>query len=93
MKIVFKDTFLNRLANQVDFIAEDSPNRAKNFKNQLLKEIKKIKAFPYKHRQSIYFEDENIRDLIYKGYTVVYRIKDDEIGVFGFIKHQKNPTD
>jgi plasmid stabilization system protein ParE len=55
MKIVFKDTFLNRLANQIDFIAEDSPNRAKNFKNQLLKEIKKIKTFPYKHWQSIYF--------------------------------------
>lgn len=60
MKIIFKDTFLNRLANQVDFIAEDSPNCAKNFKNQLLKEVKKIKTFPYKHRQSIYFEDENI---------------------------------
>jgi hypothetical protein len=43
MKIVFKDTFLNRLANQVDFIAEDSPNRAKNFKNQLNKGNKENK--------------------------------------------------
>lgn len=93
MKIVFKDTFLNRLSNQVDFIAQDSPERARNFKNQILKEIDKIPEFPLKHRQSIYFEDENIRDLIYKGYTIVYRIKPPKIEVFGFLKHQNNPTD
>ncbi len=93
IEIVFKDTFLNRLANQIDFIAEDSPTRAKKFRNQLLKEIKKINSFPFKHRQSIYFENENIRDLIFKGYTVVYRIKNDNIEVFGFLKNQNNPTD
>ena len=29
---------------------------------------------PFKFRQSIYFQDENIRDLIFKGYTIVYRV-------------------
>ncbi len=93
MKIVFKDTFLNRLSDQVKFIAKDSPNRARKFKNQLLTEIKKISNFPLKHRKSIYFEDQNIRDLIFKGYTVVYRIKEKKIEVFGFLKQQNKPTD
>lgn len=46
---------------------------------------------PYKHRKSIYFDTKNIRDLIFKGYTIVYRINPDkkEIEVFGLIKHEK----
>jgi len=30
---------------------------------------------PYKHRKSIYYDDENIRDLVFKGYTIVYMIE------------------
>lgn len=37
VKILFKDSFVNRLTRQIDFIAKDSPARAKRFKNQLLK--------------------------------------------------------
>jgi hypothetical protein len=40
----------------------------------------------------MYFDDENIRDLIFKGYVIVYRIKPKEtiIENFGFIKYLKN---
>jgi hypothetical protein len=48
---------------------------------------------PYKCRQSIYFEDENIRDLVVYGYVITYRIKVDTIEIFGFTKYQQNPTD
>jgi hypothetical protein len=44
-------------------------------------------------RKSIYFENSNIRDLIFKGYTVVFRINEEQIEVFGFVKYQNNPTD
>ncbi|MCB9203139.1 MAG: hypothetical protein H6604_08855 [Flavobacteriales bacterium] len=45
---------------------------------------------PFKCRKSIFFEDEYIRDLIIKGYIVVYRINesDDIIEVFGLHKWQ-----
>jgi hypothetical protein len=48
---------------------------------------------PYKNRKSIYFDRDDIRDLIYKGYTVVYKInrKEDSIEVFGFTKYENNP--
>ena len=29
---------------------------------------------PFKYRKSIYFNDNNIRDLIFKGYVVPYKI-------------------
>jgi len=95
MKILFKDSFVNRLTRQIDFIADDSPTRAKKFKNQLLKEIKKIPKMPYSNRQSIYFDNQDIRDLIFKGYTIVYRVntKNNIIEVFGLTKYQDKPTD
>ena len=34
---------------------------------------------PYKCRKSIYFKDETIWDLIYKGYTVVYKIDETNV--------------
>jgi len=95
MIIRIKDSFKARLSRQVEFIAHDSPVRARKFKKDIIKEIKNILPKPYKHRQSIYFEDKNIRDLIYKGYTIVFRINIEEktIEVFGFVKYQETPTD
>jgi plasmid stabilization system protein ParE len=88
MKIVLKDTFVNRLEIQLDYIAVDSPANARRFKNDLLKRIKAIPSNPFKHRKSIYFDDQNIRDLIFKGYTIVFRINNKTIEVFGFVKYQ-----
>jgi plasmid stabilization system protein ParE len=92
MKIVFKDTFVNRLENQLDYIALDSPANARRFKNDLLKLIKSIPSNPYKHRKSIWFDDQNIRDLIFKGYTIVFRINIKTIEGFGFAKYQHSPA-
>lgn len=93
MKIVFKDTFLNRLENQLLYISIGSTERARKFKSLLFGRIKKIPLNPYLYRKSIYFEDESIRDLIFKGYTIVFRISPEYIEVFGFVKYQKEPTD
>jgi len=92
MKILFKDTFIFRLEKQLDYIALDSPGNARKFKTELLSKIREIPSNPYRYRKSIYFENNKIRDLIYKGYTVVFRIGEN-IEVFGFVKFQKNPTD
>ncbi|SFV90748.1 hypothetical protein MNB_SV-4-790 [hydrothermal vent metagenome] len=33
---------------------------------------------PYQYRKSIYFNHDNIRDMVYKGYTIVYEINSEE---------------
>jgi plasmid stabilization system protein ParE len=91
MRIVFKDTFIIRLENQIEYISLDSPKRARKFKTDLLDRIKKIPKNPYLYRKSIYFKEESIRDLIFKGYTIVFRITKEIIEVFGFVKYQKGP--
>ena len=57
------------------YIAKDKLSASKKFKNELLKQIKNIPKFPYKHRKSIYFDNNDIRDMIFKRYTIVYKIE------------------
>ena len=93
MKIIYKDSFVNRLENQIDYIAQDNPSAANKFRKELINRIREIPKNPLRFRKSIYFNDKSIRDLIYKGYTVVFRISNEIIEVFGFVKFQQNPTD
>lgn len=48
---------------------------------------------PFAFRKSIYFNKEEIRDFVFKGYTIVFRINDETIEVFGLTKYQQNPMD
>lgn len=43
---------------------------------------------PLKYRKSIYFDDENIRDLVYLGYVVPYKIEKDKIVIIGITKYR-----
>ena len=90
MKISFSDGFVTALLDQVDYTAKDKPSAARKFKNDLLKKISKDLKHPFNYRKSIYFEDEFIRDYIFKGYTIVFKIDMEKqtLFVFGFIKHQ-----
>jgi hypothetical protein len=47
---------------------------------------------PYANRRSIYFDSDDIRDMVIKGYLVVYKIDSENqiINVFGFTKYQDN---
>jgi plasmid stabilization system protein ParE len=90
MKITYDDIFTQRLKTQIDYIANDKPIAAKNLKRKILAQIKEIPKFPYSFRKSIFFENDNIRDLIVLGYTIVFEISENEIYIFGFRKNQND---
>ena len=58
----------------IDFIALDSVNRALKFYDALVSKINKIPDNPYIHRKRPSLNDENVRELIYQGYTVPFEI-------------------
>ncbi len=74
MQIIKNKRFEISLEKIVLFIAKDSKTRALKFKNNLHKELSSINNMPYKFRQSLYYNDINVRDLIFKGYTIPYLI-------------------
>lgn len=92
MRIKFLDDFLFELNDQVHYISKDKPVAARRFKNDLMKNIRKDLKQPFLFKKSIYFDDENIRDYVFKGYTAVYYvdIEKNTVSVFGFIKHKNS---
>lgn len=94
MKIKFSASFRKKLSHQIQYISQDKPKAARNFKNDLFQEIKKIPHSPYSYRKSIFFENDQIRDLIFKGYIITFRINTTYavIEVFGFYKYEDPET-
>lgn len=89
MKIRFEESFIDSLALKLEYIAKDKPLAARKFKDELIASCRDIIHMPYKHRKSIYHDDENIRDLIFKGYTIIYMIEDELISIFALIHQEK----
>lgn len=91
--ITDKDYFRVALNNVLDYIAQDSLEKAISFKRELESKIDTISCMPYKYRKSIYFNDKEIRDYIFKGYTIPYLIdtSKDEIIILDIIKWINKP--
>ena len=89
MEIEYDEKFINSFTEIFDFIALDSLNRSNNFKIELKDKIESLVYMPKKFRKSIYFEDDSIRDLIFKGYVVPYKITKEKIIILGITKHKK----
>ena len=93
MKVELTIDFLNELTDQVDFISQDKPGAAQKFKDDLFKILNDLSIMPLKHKKSIYFKNELIRDLIFKGYTITYEIDKvkNQILAFSFLKYKEKP--
>ena len=74
MKIIESDEYKIRLKVIIHYIKKDKKSAAVNFAKELRRNIRNLDTHPYKCRKSIYFDDANIRDMIYKGYTITYEI-------------------
>lgn len=85
-KIIYSQRFLAELRQIARFIALDSKPRAKAFSESVKQSCQNIADMPYKCRKSLKFDDENVRDLIYKGYVIPYLISDDCINILGIYK-------
>jgi plasmid stabilization system protein ParE len=91
VRIVRSGKYTQSLQEIMRFISLDSKNKALKFRDKLDKQIANIINMPYKCRRSIYFDDDNIRDLIYKGYTVVYKIDEEKsiVVILGIKKYKE----
>lgn len=78
MKIRFTDDFFFLLNEQVQYISLDKPFAAKKFKKDLIQNLKRDLVFPFHFKKSIYLNNEHVRDYIFKGYTCVYLINENQ---------------
>lgn len=91
MKIIQSKQFKEQLKEIQAFICRYSLNASKSFLNDLYAQIQGLNNMPYKFRKSYSFDDENIRDFIFKGYVIPYLIdkKSDTIVILAIFKHNQ----
>lgn len=92
MIINILDEYLDLLSEQIAYIYKDKPKAALKFRKDILKNLKKDLKQPFMFQKSRYIEKENIRDYVFKGYTSVYEIDEENniVTVFGFIKYKES---
>jgi len=93
MKIIRTEAYQKELLSILKYIANDKITASRKFKKDLNEQIAKIPNFPYKYRKSIYFNDENIRDMIFKKYTINYEINLHKNTIFIFSIFNQNKPD
>lgn len=74
MKIIESSRYRNELREIALYIKKDKKSAAIKFVNEQKELINNLPNSPFKYRKSIYFDDDNIRDMTYYGYTIIYEV-------------------
>ena len=89
MNFEFDDRFIKALNDIESFIALDNLERAEKFKNDIIDKISSLDFMPKRCRKSTLANDESVRDLIFKGYIIVFKIQNDTIKVLYIYKENE----
>ena len=81
MKIVWTHESLTQLIEIEDYISKDSPKRAALFVDQLVEHAEALPDNPGMGRMVPEIGNPGIRELIFKKYRIVYRLKTDCIEI------------
>ena len=89
-KIVIEDEALSDLQNIYKYILnQDTENKAKNFLSELQTAISTLNTMPNRCRSSYYNDDVDVKDLIYKSYTIVFKVLDERVHILSVFRQRK----
>lgn len=74
MKIIESVQFKDELRTITLHIRKDKLSASLSFLRGLKEKINLLTDFPYQAKKSIYFDNNEIRDMVYIGYTIVYEV-------------------
>ena len=73
-KLIWSPAARDDLHDIVVFIARDNSNRAMSFGYELISETNRLQEFPEFGRSVPEYRDDNIREIIFRPYRIVYRV-------------------
>jgi len=90
MKIMWTETAVLDLEQINDFISKDSPYYASVFIDRVLNVIEQIKQFPQKGRVVPEVQDKSIREVLYNGYRIIYKVHHDNLLILAIVHGARN---
>lgn len=85
MKIEWTEPALLDLQNIRDYIRRDSEYYAIRFVERIIEVVEKLKKFPEMGRSVPEAEQENIRELLFYNYRIMYRVETERILILTII--------
>jgi len=90
MRIIWTEPAVADLQNIKTYISNDSKYYATVVTEKILKSVEKIKDFPRIGREVPEFEGNEIREIIYSNYRIIYRIHEDFILILAVVHGKRN---
>ena len=88
MKIIWSPLSIDRLSEIIDYISQENPTVAKNIVDTIFTKVDKLIKFPKIGRIVPEANREEIRELIYKNYRIIYKIEKHVISILT-VKHSR----
>ena len=89
MQIFKTRLYKTQLLTILKHISKDKISASENFHNELNEQIDNLIHSPLKCRQSFYSVDENVRDMIFKKYTIQFKIYKHKISILKIFNKNK----
>ena len=80
-RLIWSPNASDDLESICEFIAMDSAYYARLFAKGIIKAIERLRAFPESGRIVPEYNLENLREIIYQNYRIVYRIKSENVEI------------
>ncbi len=80
-KIIWSPQSLDDLENIADYIAKDSPYYASSVIENIIESVENLSLFPQIGRKVPEAADENIREILYKRYRIIYQFREDTVEI------------
>jgi toxin ParE1/3/4 len=93
MKVIWSEQALLDVEHIRDYIVQDSPAYAQPFIERLLHATRHLPAFPESGRPMPEANSPSIREVIYQGYRIVYRLRSDTIEIVMVAHGSRNLSD
>lgn len=88
MKIIWSPLAIDRTTEIAKYIAQDNPSAAKKWVENLFAKVEILKSSPQNGRVVPETHIDDIRELIYGNYRIIYRLGDQRVSILT-VRHGK----
>ena len=79
MRILWTEPALQDLESIRDYIKRDSEYYASLFIERIIEAVERLETFPEMGRRVPEAEEENIREIIFQNYRIIYRLETEQV--------------